>query len=195
MKRKKITIKSTSFSDVKNCVFCLQIDLELFVLVIFSSRSDDMLPMQETGPRFKKNHTSQPIIYPQTILPLIFWRNPHTWFLQVLEIPVLESNGTWQSSLLFQGLEIFEKKSTGEDAWKSLNFLCFWKPYNLLQSSIRISGEQFNCVCKYPIYTCTLAMAEPWPSKVLFTLGELYHRQTDQHRRDCLGEDLGEGQV
>ena len=72
MKRKKITIKSTSFSDVKNCVFCLQIDLELFVLIIFSSRSDDMLPMQETGPCFKKNHTSQPIIYPQTILPLIF---------------------------------------------------------------------------------------------------------------------------
>ena len=47
----------------------------------------------------------------------------------------------------------------------------------------------------YPIYTCTLAMAEPWPSEVLFTLGELYPRQTGQHRRDCLGEDLGEGQV
>ena len=48
---------------------------------------------------------------------------------------------------------------------------------------------------EYPIYTCTLAMAEPWPSEVLFTLGELYPRQTGQHRRDCLGEDLGEGQV
>ena len=47
----------------------------------------------------------------------------------------------------------------------------------------------------YPIYTCTLAMAEPWPSEVLFTLGELYPRQTGQHRRDCLGKDLGEGQV
>ena len=34
-----------------------------------------------------------------------------------------------------------------------------------------------------------------WPSEVLFTLGELYPRQTGQHRRDCLGEDLGEGQV
>ena len=40
----------------------------------------------------------------------------------------------------------------------------------------------------YPIYTCTLAMAEPWPSEVLFTLGKLYPRQTGQHRRDCLGE-------
>ena len=47
----------------------------------------------------------------------------------------------------------------------------------------------------YPIYTCTLAMAEPWPSEVLFTLGELYPRQTSQPREDCLGEDLGEGQV
>ena len=40
----------------------------------------------------------------------------------------------------------------------------------------------------YPIYTCTLAMAEPWPSEVLFTLGELYPRQTGQPREDCLGE-------
>ena len=47
----------------------------------------------------------------------------------------------------------------------------------------------------YPIYTCTLAMAEPRPSEVLFTLGELYPRQTSQPREDCLGEDLGEGQV
>ena len=56
----------------------------------------------------------------------------------------------------------------------------------------------FSIICPYkiyPIYTCTLAMAEPWPSEVLFTLGELYPRQTGQHRRDCLGEDLGEGQV
>ena len=35
----------------------------------------------------------------------------------------------------------------------------------------------------------------PWPSEVLFTLGELYPRQTSQPREDCLGEDLGEGQV
>ena len=35
----------------------------------------------------------------------------------------------------------------------------------------------------------------PWPSEVLFTLGELYPRQTGQPREDCLGEDLGEGQV
>ena len=34
-----------------------------------------------------------------------------------------------------------------------------------------------------------------WPSEVLFTLGELYPRQTSQPREDCLGEDLGEGQV
>ena len=47
----------------------------------------------------------------------------------------------------------------------------------------------------YPIYTCTLAMAEPWPSEVLFTLGELYPCQTGHPREDCLGEDLGEGQV
>ena len=40
----------------------------------------------------------------------------------------------------------------------------------------------------YPIYTCTLAMAEPWSSEVLFTPGELYPCQTGQHRRDCLGE-------
>ena len=38
-------------------------------------------------------------------------------------------------------------------------------------------------------------MAEPWPSEVLFTLGDLYPRQTGQHRTDCIGEDLGEGQV
>ena len=31
----------------------------------------------------------------------------------------------------------------------------------------------------------------PWPSEVLFTLCERYPRQTGQHRRDCLGEDLG----
>ena len=36
----------------------------------------------------------------------------------------------------------------------------------------------------YPIYTCTLAMAEPWPSELLFTLGELYPRQTSQPRED-----------
>ena len=35
----------------------------------------------------------------------------------------------------------------------------------------------------------------PWPSEVLFTLGELYPRQTGQPREDCLGEDLDEGQV
>ena len=40
----------------------------------------------------------------------------------------------------------------------------------------------------YPIYTCTLAMVEPWPSEVLFTLGELYPRQTGQPRLDYLGE-------
>ena len=39
----------------------------------------------------------------------------------------------------------------------------------------------------YPIYTCTLVMAESWPSEFLYTLGELYPRE------DCLGEDLGEG--
>ena len=38
-------------------------------------------------------------------------------------------------------------------------------------------------------------MAEPWPSEVLFTLGALYPRQTGQPREDCIGEDLGEGQV
>ena len=43
-------------------------------------------------------------------------------------------------------------------------------------------------ICFYPIYTCTLAMAEPWPSEVLFTPGELYPRQTGQPREDCLGE-------
>ena len=36
----------------------------------------------------------------------------------------------------------------------------------------------------YPIYTCTLAMVEPWPSEVLFTLGELYPCQTRQPRED-----------
>ena len=33
----------------------------------------------------------------------------------------------------------------------------------------------------------------PWPSEVLFTLGELYPRQTGQPREDCLSEDLGRG--
>ena len=28
----------------------------------------------------------------------------------------------------------------------------------------------------------------PWPSEVLFTLGELYPCQTNQPREDCLGE-------
>ena len=38
-------------------------------------------------------------------------------------------------------------------------------------------------------------MAEPWSSEVLFTLWELYPRQIGQPREDCLGKDLGEGQV
>ena len=59
----------------------------------------------------------------------------------------------------------------------------------------RIAILEAKFVEIYPIYTCTLAMAEPWPSEVLFTLGELYPRQTGQPREDCLGEDLGEGQV
>ena len=50
-------------------------------------------------------------------------------------------------------------------------------------------------VCVYTVLTLSEAIAEPWPSEVLFTLGELYPRQTGQHRRDCLGKDLGEGQV
>ena len=41
--KKKITIKSISFSDVKNWLFCLQIELEFFALFFFSSRSDDMV--------------------------------------------------------------------------------------------------------------------------------------------------------
>ena len=63
--------------------------------------------------------------------------------------------------------------------------------YRRLQSQIGTSHTQHI----YPIYTCTLAMAKPWPSEVLFTLGELYPRQTGQHCRDCLSEDLGESQV
>ena len=46
MKRTKISIKSISFSDVKNCVFCLQINMESFVLG-FSARSDDLQHMWE----------------------------------------------------------------------------------------------------------------------------------------------------
>ena len=68
---------------------------------------------------------------------------------------------------------------------------------------IKVSGPCIETLCVffcikniiYPIYTCDLAMAEPWPSEVLFTLGELYPRQTGQPRPGCLGEDLGEGQV
>ena len=74
--------------------------------------------------------------------------------------------------------------------------------YNNQQQLTRLCSFQEDSVLSqipprnnYPIYTYTLAMAEPWPSEVLFTLGELYPRQTGQHRRNCLGEDLGEGQV
>ena len=50
---------------------------------------------------------------------------------------------------------------------------------------------------QWPLTTNTLFTLAPWPwpSEVLFTLGELYPRQTGQPREDCLGEDLGEGQV
>ena len=41
---KKITYKSISFSDVKNCVFCLQIDPEFFLMDLLA-RSDDLAVM------------------------------------------------------------------------------------------------------------------------------------------------------
>ena len=45
MKRRKTTIKSIHFSDVKDCVFCLQIDKESFVMFFFPDKSDDLLPV------------------------------------------------------------------------------------------------------------------------------------------------------
>ena len=50
------------------------------------------------------------------------------------------------------------------------------------------------CVIETPSTLFTLA-PWPWPSEVLFILGDFYPRQTGQHCRDGLGEDLGEGQV
>ena len=50
----------------------------------------------------------------------------------------------------------------------------------------------FNATATITLFTLA---PWPWPNEVLFTLGELYPRQSGQHRRDCLGEDLGEGQV
>ena len=44
-------------------------------------------------------------------------------------------------------------------------------------------------------YTLFTLAPWPWPSEVLFTLGELYPRQTGHPREVCLGEDLGKGQV
>ena len=49
--------------------------------------------------------------------------------------------------------------------------------------------QRFKTCTIYPIYTCTQAMVER---------GSVYTgqpNQTGQHRRDCLGEDLGEGKV
>ena len=46
MKRQKSQfIKSICFSDVTNCVFCLQIDPESFI--VFSTKSDDLFKYAE----------------------------------------------------------------------------------------------------------------------------------------------------
>ena len=60
-----------------------------------------------------------------------------------------------------------------------------------------INSNVFMILLGLYVNTYALLTLAPWPgpSEVLFTLGELYPRQTGQPREDCLGEDLGEGQV
>ena len=78
--------------------------------------------------------------------------------------------------------------------------LSFWPSVRL--STIACERDILKTACRidftfwYGLNTTnTLFTLAPWPSEVLFTLGELYPRQTSQPHEDCLGKDLGEGQV
>ena len=68
-------------------------------------------------------------------------------------------------------------------------------PFGLTtDATLHVSHHPDRTVARVSYTLFTLA-PWPWPSEVLFTLGELNPRQTGQHRRDCLGEDISEGQV
>ena len=78
-------------------------------------------------------------------------------FVQVLE--VLES--TWNSSLVFQGLEILEKQHFfGQGAWKSLNF--FYITNHMISNRVQWRLQWKNiikftvyCVCGIPSFAIT----------------------------------------
>ena len=50
---------------------------------------------------------------------------------------------------------------------------------------VYVHCDEVCCVYCMTFNTLFTLLPWPWPSKVLFTLGELYPRQTGKHRRDC----------